>query len=124
MGTNQTGEYYVQLLARSTEKPLASAERHVDGPRHFDPFKFRARARPTLRAEALLAVMEREAIGTDEVTDLAMVNMKGPDYTAYAYGPDSRAEEGDACRARSTDGAPAGASRQEGGPTACRRGDR
>ena len=27
------------------------------------------------------------AIGADEVTDLVMVNMKGPDYTAHAYGP-------------------------------------
>lgn len=40
-------------------------------------------------AEALLAVVEHEAIGADEITDLIMVNMKGPDYTAHAYGPDS-----------------------------------
>ena len=39
--------------------------------------------------EALLAVVEREAVGADAVTDLVMVNMKGPDYTAHAYGPDS-----------------------------------
>jgi hypothetical protein len=40
-------------------------------------------------AEALRAVVEDSAIGADEVTDLIMVNMKGPDYTAHAYGPDS-----------------------------------
>jgi hypothetical protein len=55
-----------------------------------DPSKFRASsAFQRFEAEALFAVMEREAIGTDEVTDLVMVNMKGPDYTAHAYGPDS-----------------------------------
>ena len=55
-----------------------------------DPLKFRASsAFQRFEAEALLAVMEREAIGSDEVTDLVMVNMKGPDYTAHAHGPDS-----------------------------------
>src|SRR6185436_16570752 len=39
--------------------------------------------------EALAAVLEREPIGADDITDLVMVNMKGPDYTAHAYGPDS-----------------------------------
>ena len=29
------------------------------------------------------------AVGADEVTDLVFVNMKGPDYTAHAHGPDS-----------------------------------
>jgi hypothetical protein len=54
------------------------------------PTKFRASAVfQRFEAEALLAVMEREAIGTDEITDLVMVNMKGPDYTGHAYGPDS-----------------------------------
>lgn len=41
-------------------------------------------------AEALLAVVEQSSIGADEVTDLIFVNMKGPDYTAHAHGPDSR----------------------------------
>lgn len=40
-------------------------------------------------AEALRAVVEESAVGDDEVTDLILVNMKGPDYTAHAYGPDS-----------------------------------
>lgn len=33
--------------------------------------------------------MAQEPIGTDEITDLVMVNMKGPDYTAHAHGPAS-----------------------------------
>ena len=55
-----------------------------------DPSKFRASSTfQRFEAEALLAVLERESIGADDVTDLVMVNMKGPDYTAHAYGPDS-----------------------------------
>jgi hypothetical protein len=41
-------------------------------------------------AEALRAVVEQSAIGGDEVVDLIFVNMKGPDYTAHAHGPDSK----------------------------------
>jgi Type I phosphodiesterase / nucleotide pyrophosphatase len=52
------------------------------------PTKFRASALfQKFEAEALLAVLNDAAIGADEVTDLVMVNMKGPDYTAHAYGP-------------------------------------
>jgi hypothetical protein len=40
--------------------------------------------------DALTAVLEASTIGADDVTDLVMVNMKGPDYVAHAYGPDSR----------------------------------
>ena len=39
--------------------------------------------------EALAAVAEHEAFGEDEVTDLLLVNMKGPDYVGHAYGPDA-----------------------------------
>jgi hypothetical protein len=39
--------------------------------------------------DALAAVLEREAIGTDDVTDLVLVNFKGPDYVGHAYGPAS-----------------------------------
>jgi len=39
--------------------------------------------------DALLAVANHEAFGADEITDLLMVNMKGPDYVAHAYGPDA-----------------------------------
>ena len=39
--------------------------------------------------EALFAVVNESAVGADDVTDMVMVNMKGPDYTAHAYGPES-----------------------------------
>ena len=39
--------------------------------------------------DALAAVLESEAIGSDEVTDLVLVNLKGPDYVGHAYGPTS-----------------------------------
>jgi hypothetical protein len=39
--------------------------------------------------DALVAVLEHEAIGADDVTDLVMVNLKGPDYVGHAYGPAS-----------------------------------
>ncbi len=39
--------------------------------------------------DALVALLEREAIGADEVTDLVLVNLKGPDYVGHAYGPAS-----------------------------------
>jgi hypothetical protein len=53
--------------------------------------KFRASALfQRYEAEALIAVARESAIGADEVTDLVFVNMKGPDYTAHAHGPDSR----------------------------------
>ena len=54
------------------------------------PEKFRASSLfQRFESEALDAVLEREPIGADDTTDLVMVNMKGPDYTAHAYGPDS-----------------------------------
>ena len=52
--------------------------------------KFRASALfQKYEAEALRAVVNDSAVGADEVTDLVFVNMKGPDYTAHAHGPDS-----------------------------------
>jgi hypothetical protein len=39
--------------------------------------------------DALAAVLEGQAIGADEVTDLVFVNLKGPDYVGHAYGPAS-----------------------------------
>lgn len=54
------------------------------------PAKFRASSLfQRFEGDALLAVIDREAIGGDDVTDLVLVNMKGPDYTGHAYGPDS-----------------------------------
>jgi hypothetical protein len=41
-------------------------------------------------AEALRAVVEESAAGADDVTDLVLVNMKGPDYTAHMHGPRSK----------------------------------
>ncbi len=53
--------------------------------------KFRASALfQKYEAEALLAVVDQSTIGADDVTDLIFVNMKGPDYTAHAHGPDSK----------------------------------
>jgi hypothetical protein len=54
------------------------------------PSRFRASSLfQRFEGDALVAVMDHEAIGADEVTDLVMVNMKGPDYVAHAYGPAS-----------------------------------
>ena len=39
--------------------------------------------------DALASVLEREPIGADDVTDLVLVNFKGPDYVGHAYGPAS-----------------------------------
>ena len=52
--------------------------------------KFRASALfQKYEAEALRAVVDESAVGADEITDLVFVNMKGPDYTSHAHGPDS-----------------------------------
>jgi hypothetical protein len=52
--------------------------------------KFRASALfQKYEAEALRAVVEDSSVGADDVTDLVLVNMKGPDYTSHAYGPDA-----------------------------------
>jgi predicted AlkP superfamily pyrophosphatase or phosphodiesterase len=39
--------------------------------------------------DALSAVLEREAIGADDITDLVLINLKATDYVGHAYGPDS-----------------------------------
>jgi len=53
--------------------------------------KFRASALfQKYEAEALRAVIDESQVGADEVTDLVFVNMKGPDYTSHAHGPDSK----------------------------------
>jgi hypothetical protein len=39
--------------------------------------------------DALRLMIEREPLGTDEVTDLLLVNLKTPDYVGHRYGPDS-----------------------------------
>jgi hypothetical protein len=53
--------------------------------------KFRASAAfQKYEAEALRAVVDESGVGADEVPDLIYVNMKGPDYTSHAHGPDSK----------------------------------
>jgi hypothetical protein len=55
------------------------------------PSRFRASALfQRFEGEALAAVLEHEPIGADDTTDLVLVNLKGPDYVAHAYGPASR----------------------------------
>lgn len=55
-----------------------------------NPSKFRASSLfQRFEAEALLAVLAGEPVGADAITDLVMVNMKGPDYVGHAYGPNS-----------------------------------
>ncbi len=39
--------------------------------------------------ESLVDLIEHEPIGTDEITDLILVNMKAPDYVSHAYGTES-----------------------------------
>lgn len=40
-------------------------------------------------AEALMAVVAESTAGADDVPDLVLVNMKGPDYVSHMHGPDS-----------------------------------
>jgi hypothetical protein len=52
--------------------------------------KFRASSLfQKFEAEAMIAVVGESTVGADDVADLVFVNMKGPDYTAHAHGPDS-----------------------------------
>jgi hypothetical protein len=39
--------------------------------------------------DALVSMIEHEPIGSDDVTDLVMANLKPVDYVGHAYGPDS-----------------------------------
>ena len=89
--------------SNSTCYTMSDALKAFNGKKHWDavggtwmghdiasPTKFRASSVfQKFEAEALRAVVDREAIGADEITDLIFVNMKGPDYTAHAHGPDS-----------------------------------
>ena len=54
--------------------------------------KFRASALfQKYEGEALRAVVGQAGlVGGDDIVDLVFVNMKGPDYTAHAHGPDSK----------------------------------
>jgi len=44
---------------------------------------------PKFEADALVAMIENEPVGADEVTDLLLVNLKAPDFVGHQYGPDS-----------------------------------
>src|SRR5260221_4032046 len=39
--------------------------------------------------DALVSMIEHEPIGTDDITDLVLANLKPADYVGHAYGPDS-----------------------------------
>jgi hypothetical protein len=52
--------------------------------------KFRASAVfQQFEGDAIAAVLESVPIGADDIADLALVNLKGPDYVGHAYGPAS-----------------------------------
>ena len=40
-------------------------------------------------ADALIELIEQEPLGTDEITDLVLVNLKTPDFVGHQYGPES-----------------------------------
>jgi hypothetical protein len=44
---------------------------------------------PAFEADALTAMIERESVGADDVTDLILLNYKGADFVGHKYGPDS-----------------------------------
>jgi hypothetical protein len=55
-----------------------------------DPDKVRRSAPFAMfEGEALLALLEREPVGADDVADLVLANLKVPDFVGHAYGPDS-----------------------------------
>jgi hypothetical protein len=44
---------------------------------------------PKFEADAIVAMIENEPVGADEVTDLLLVNLKATDFVGHQYGPDS-----------------------------------
>ena len=44
---------------------------------------------PAFEADAMIAMIEREPVGDDDVADLIMLNYKGADFVGHKYGPDS-----------------------------------
>ncbi len=55
-----------------------------------NPTKFRHSALfQRFEGDALAAVLEAEPLGADDIPDLVLVNLKGPDYVGHAYGPAS-----------------------------------
>jgi hypothetical protein len=44
---------------------------------------------PAFEADAMVAMIEREAVGEDDVPDLILLNYKGADFVGHKHGPDS-----------------------------------
>lgn len=44
---------------------------------------------PGFEADAMVAMIENEPLGADDVPDLLLMNAKAPDYVGHQYGPDS-----------------------------------
>ena len=44
---------------------------------------------PAFEADAMTAMIEREPLGDDNVSDLVLLNFKGADFVGHKYGPDS-----------------------------------
>ncbi len=44
---------------------------------------------PKFEGDALVAMIENEPVGADEVSDLVLVNLKSVDFVGHEYGPDS-----------------------------------
>ena len=61
---------------------MGHASADADAVRRTAPFA-------TFEGDAVVALLEHEPIGQDEVTDLVFVNLKVPDFIGHAYGPDS-----------------------------------
>ncbi len=55
------------------------------------PSRFRASAVfQRFEGEAIAAVLEGADVGSDDITDLVLINIKSPDYVSHAHGPASR----------------------------------
>src|SRR2546423_5589197 len=44
---------------------------------------------PTLEPNTMIAMIEHEPLGEDNVADLVLMNYKGADFVGHRYGPDS-----------------------------------
>jgi hypothetical protein len=44
---------------------------------------------PKFEADALVAMIENEPVGVDDLTDLLLVNLKSADFVGHEYGPNS-----------------------------------
>ena len=44
---------------------------------------------PAFEADAMIAMIQREPVGEDNVADLVLMNYKGADFVGHKYGPDS-----------------------------------